>query len=290
MAARAMLMRAVVAAPGEAARQLAESQGRACRLGRRCRADQGQGFRARSADAVADLQGVVATTGRGRDLSQRIVTPRRAAGEMRVWIAAGEAVGILFGPERTGLTNDDLVHADTALSIPLNPQFSSMNVAQAVLLVAYEWLAAGEDTAAERMSDHAARPGDQGRAAEPVRPSRTGIGRVGLPAEQGDAAGHGAQPARPAAARRHDRAGSPHFPRRHEVPGQAQAQRGVGMSTTAKISWVEGALFVAEAGSGHTITMDGAPDGGGRNLASRPDGGGADGHGRLHGDRRRRRC
>ncbi len=42
------------------------------------------------------------------------------------------------------------------------------------------------------------------------------------------------------------------------------------MSTTAKVSWVEGALFVAEAGSGHTITMDGAPDVGGRNLASRP--------------------
>jgi len=42
------------------------------------------------------------------------------------------------------------------------------------------------------------------------------------------------------------------------------------MSTTAKISWVDGALFVAEGGSGHTITMDGAPDVGGRNLASRP--------------------
>ena len=42
------------------------------------------------------------------------------------------------------------------------------------------------------------------------------------------------------------------------------------MSTTAKISWVEGALFVAEAGSGHTMTMDGSPDVGGRNLASRP--------------------
>ena len=42
------------------------------------------------------------------------------------------------------------------------------------------------------------------------------------------------------------------------------------MSTTAKVSWVDGALFVAEGGSGHTITMDGAPDIGGRNLASRP--------------------
>ena len=63
---------------------------------------------------------------------------------MRGWIGEGETVGILFGPERTGLTNDDMVHADTALSIPLNPQFSSLNIAQAVLLVAYEWAAAGE--------------------------------------------------------------------------------------------------------------------------------------------------
>jgi tRNA/rRNA methyltransferase len=110
------------------------------------------------AEAVADLQRIVATTARGRDLSQRIVTPRRAASEMRAWTAAGEKVGILFGPERTGLTNDDLVHADTALSIPLNPQFSSLNVAQAVLLVAYEWLASGDESPEERMSDHAARP------------------------------------------------------------------------------------------------------------------------------------
>jgi tRNA/rRNA methyltransferase len=109
-------------------------------------------------EAVADLERVVATTARNRELSQRIVTPRRAASEMRGWIGQAEKVGILFGPERTGLTNDDMVHADTALSIPLNPQFSSLNIAQAVLLVAYEWAAAGEDAPAERMSEHATRP------------------------------------------------------------------------------------------------------------------------------------
>jgi tRNA/rRNA methyltransferase len=110
------------------------------------------------AAAVADLEHVVATSARNRELSQRILTARRAAAEMRGWIGQGEKVGILFGPERTGLENDDMVHADTVLSIPLNPQFSSLNVAQAVLLVAYEWAAAGEDTAAERMSDHSTRP------------------------------------------------------------------------------------------------------------------------------------
>jgi tRNA/rRNA methyltransferase len=110
------------------------------------------------ADAVGDLERVVATSARNRELSQRILTARRAATEMRGWIGQGDRTGILFGPERTGLENDDMVHADTVLSIPLNPQFSSLNVAQAVLLVAYEWAAAGEGTPAERMSDHSTRP------------------------------------------------------------------------------------------------------------------------------------
>jgi tRNA/rRNA methyltransferase len=109
-------------------------------------------------EAVADLQHVVATTARNRELTQRIVTARHAGRSMRDWIGQGETVGILFGPERTGLENDDMVHADTALTIPLNPQFSSLNVAQAVLLVAYEWAAAGDETAQERMADHATRP------------------------------------------------------------------------------------------------------------------------------------
>ena len=106
----------------------------------------------------ADGARVAAPRARNRELSQRIVTPRRAAAEMRGWTAHGEKVGILFGPERTGLTNDDMVQADTALSIPLNPQFSSLNIAQAVLLVAYEWAMSEEEAPAERMSDHAARP------------------------------------------------------------------------------------------------------------------------------------
>lgn len=113
------------------------------------------------ADAVADLQHVVASTARTRELVQRIVTARHAASEIRSWITAGERVGVLFGPERTGLENDDMVHADTALSIPLNPQFSSLNVAQAVLLVSYEWIASADETSAERMSAHATRPADK---------------------------------------------------------------------------------------------------------------------------------
>ncbi len=113
------------------------------------------------AEAVADLQHVVATTARTRELVQRIVTARHAASEIRGWIAEGERVGILFGPERTGLENDDIVQADTALSIPLNPQFSSLNIAQAVLLVSYEWIASADETPGERISEHATRPADK---------------------------------------------------------------------------------------------------------------------------------
>ena len=50
---------------------------------------------------------------------------------------------MLFGPERTGLSNDDLIYADAVLSVPLNPGYSSLNLAQAVLLIAYEWFQAG---------------------------------------------------------------------------------------------------------------------------------------------------
>jgi len=110
------------------------------------------------AEAVADLQHVMATTARSRELTQRIVTPRHAADDMRTWLGRGEKVGILFGPERTGLTNDEMVQADTVLSIPLNPQFSSLNVAQAVLLVAYEWAMVRTAAPAQRLSEHATRP------------------------------------------------------------------------------------------------------------------------------------
>ena len=69
--------------------------------------------------------------------------PRGAAREARAALAEGRRVGVLFGPERTGLSNDDLIFADAVLSVPLNPDFTSLNLAQAVLLVGYEWFQAG---------------------------------------------------------------------------------------------------------------------------------------------------
>ena len=90
--------------------------------------------------ASAGLQRLYATTARVRDLPKPEVTAARAAREARAALAAGQRVGILFGPERTGLTNDELIYADAVLRVPVNPDFLSLNLAQAVLLVGYEWL------------------------------------------------------------------------------------------------------------------------------------------------------
>ena len=108
--------------------------------------------------AIADLTRVYASTARPRQMIKPVVTPRHAAAEMRVGLAAGRPVGILFGPERTGLLNDELALADTLITVPLNPAYSSLNLAQAVLLVAYEWAQAGDETPAYQLVTNATRP------------------------------------------------------------------------------------------------------------------------------------
>lgn len=113
------------------------------------------------APAIADCQHVYATTARRRDLVKRLVTPRAAAADIRAAIAAGERVAVLFGPERSGLTNDEVALADTVIEAPLNPGFSSLNLAQAVLLVAWELMIAGE-TAPDRQLSTGAAPGARG--------------------------------------------------------------------------------------------------------------------------------
>lgn len=90
-------------------------------------------------EAVSDLRFVLATTARRRDMAKPSLTPEQAALEIRGREARGERCGILFGPERIGLTNDEVVEADAILNVPLNPGFGSLNLAQSVLLVAYAW-------------------------------------------------------------------------------------------------------------------------------------------------------
>ncbi len=111
-----------------------------------------------TAGAVADLDRVYAASARPRDMVKPVLTPRAAAAEMRAAHQAGEAVGVLFGPERSGLTNDDLALADRVLEVPLNPAFASLNLAQAVLVVGYEWFQAGDTRAPRRLPRGGARP------------------------------------------------------------------------------------------------------------------------------------
>ncbi|MFD1913756.1 RNA methyltransferase [Halodurantibacterium flavum] len=90
-------------------------------------------------EALADCTYVFATTARGRGLTKPVMTPERAMEHARALIAQGQKVGILFGPERAGLENEDVARANAIISVPVNPEFPSLNLAQCVLLVGYEW-------------------------------------------------------------------------------------------------------------------------------------------------------
>ncbi len=90
-------------------------------------------------EAVADLRHLYAATARRRDMVKPVLTPKAAAGKLRAFLDKAEASGVLFGPERTGLDNDDITLADAVLEVPLNPAYASLNLAQAVLIVAYEF-------------------------------------------------------------------------------------------------------------------------------------------------------
>ena len=111
--------------------------------------------------AIADLRHVYASTARDRYMVKREVTPRLAAEEMRGFLAAEEPCGILFGPERTGLVNDDIALADTVVTVPLNPAFSSLNLAQAVMILGYEWFIAKTEPPAELLHTGHSRPANK---------------------------------------------------------------------------------------------------------------------------------
>lgn len=102
-------------------------------------------------EAVADLGLVFATTGRDRLMSKRVATPDEAVGELAAELAHKRACGIMFGAERMGLTNEEVVLADAILTVPSNPDFSSLNLAQSVAVVAYEWWKGTHDKPAFRV-------------------------------------------------------------------------------------------------------------------------------------------
>jgi tRNA/rRNA methyltransferase len=104
-----------------------------------------------TAAALADCTAVYATTARPRGLTKRVVTPELAMAEAAEKIAGGEKVAVLFGPERAGLENDDIARANAIVSVPVDPDFASLNLAQCVLLTAYEWRRQTAEITPERM-------------------------------------------------------------------------------------------------------------------------------------------
>lgn len=91
------------------------------------------------AEAVGDLQLVFATTARPRELQLPVITPREAAGELAAAVAAGRKVGLLFGAERAGLETAEVALCQAVVTVPVDPRFHSLNLAQAVAINAYEW-------------------------------------------------------------------------------------------------------------------------------------------------------
>ncbi|WP_415402803.1 RNA methyltransferase [Tateyamaria sp. SN3-11] len=94
------------------------------------------------AGALVDCTYVYATTARQRDLTKEVLSPEAAMRDAAARMAAGGHVAVLFGPERAGLENDDIAQANALISVPVNPEFPSLNLAQCVLLVGYEWMRA----------------------------------------------------------------------------------------------------------------------------------------------------
>ena len=92
-----------------------------------------------TAEAIGDLNYVLATTARSRGQMKRVLLPEAALADVQLRGSAGQRTGILFGRERTGLENDEISLADAVVTFPVDPYFASLNLAQAVLLIGYEW-------------------------------------------------------------------------------------------------------------------------------------------------------
>lgn len=101
-------------------------------------------------EALADVHFCYATTARSRDGFKPVREPVQASKTLRMRQAAGETVAILFGRERIGLRNNEVALADEIVTFPVNPAFASLNIAQAVLLMSYEWLRSGQESDAPR--------------------------------------------------------------------------------------------------------------------------------------------
>ena len=122
--------------------------------------------------AIGKFNWVCATTARQRDLTTPVLTPQQMVHEIARRLEDGQRCAILFGPERSGLTNDDIALVDATVMIPVRPDFASLNLGQAVLLIGYEWLreAASHAASLGRVSTYEKprMPGFQAQTARPA--------------------------------------------------------------------------------------------------------------------------
>ena len=104
--------------------------------------------------AIGDLNWLAATTARQRDLRKPVMTPLEVMTEIRSRTARGERCGILFGRERNGLETDEVAKADAIVMIPVNSRFASLNLAQSVLILGYEWMRASGAATLGRVTNY----------------------------------------------------------------------------------------------------------------------------------------
>ena len=107
------------------------------------------------AGATADLHRVFATCPRPRQVIKPVLTARGASAELHAILDRGLRCGLLFGPERAGLDSEDMARAEALIRYPLNPEFSSLNLAQAVMIMAYEWWLSTDATPPRRLMTNA---------------------------------------------------------------------------------------------------------------------------------------
>jgi tRNA/rRNA methyltransferase len=112
-------------------------------------------------EAIAGFNRVYATTARPREMIVNVVSPRIAAIDMKNAWLDGDDISVMFGPERSGLTNDHIALADTVISVPLNPAYSSLNLAQAVLIISYEWFTLAKEMPIEKLVNNDTRPANK---------------------------------------------------------------------------------------------------------------------------------
>jgi len=104
--------------------------------------------------AISDFNWLAATTARQRDLRKPVLTPIEAVAEMRRRIERGERCGVLFGRERSGLETSEVANADALIMIPVNSRFASLNLAQAVLILGYEWMRSSDAKSLGRVTTY----------------------------------------------------------------------------------------------------------------------------------------